>query len=403
MSDWHSTTLQEIISTIESGSRPKGGVRIGDNSEGVPSYGGENISMIGGMLYDSVRMVPTDFATEMRRGVLSDKDVLINKDGANTGKSAIYRKPAGEGFATINEHLFLLRCNKSIAEQEFLYHFINSEFGKSQIARVITGSAQPGLNSTFPEFVRIDLPPLPEQKKIAEILSGIDLVKKKLANRLARQILLKDALVSDLLFAKIKSEEYTCLHVLSDRITDGTHQAVKISTEGRIPFLYVSCVRNGIIDWSKTGFINEEQYSTATQGRQPKTGDILYTAVGATYGHAAMVQTDFRFCFQRHIALIQLKQEKVHPKFIELALSSRETKRLVDIAVTGNAQPSITLGELKVLQIPAPPLERQKEIVEIIRPVEKLIASIGIKLNSLEFTKKSLSSDLLSGRKRVSI
>ena len=408
MSNWRSTTLQEIISTIESGSRPKGGVRIGENSEGIPSYGGENISMNGGMLYDSVRMVPAIFAAEMKRGILSDRDVLINKDGANTGKSAIYRRPAGEEFATINEHLFLIRCDKDAADQGFLYHFLNSELGKSQIARVITGSAQPGLNSTFPEFIRIDLPPLPEQKKIAEILSGIDKTIDNLKSCLCKQQILKKSLLGKLIFhandhfgSPNKTKNY-CLGDISTRITDGTHQAVKTSKHGTVPFLYVSCVKDGIIDWSKSALISEEQYAVATQGRQPSPGDILYTAVGS-YGNAAMVASNHRFCFQRHIALIQLDKEMAVPKYIELALSSDQTKKSVDQVVAGNAQPTLTLGELRKLQIPFPSLETQKRICEIISPVEQKVFALEDKINAMHHLKNAVTADLLSGRKRVTV
>ena len=139
MNNWQTIILGDILSVIESGSRPKGGIRIGENGKGIPSYGGENISMNGGVLYEGVRLTPTDFASEMRRGHLEDNDVLINKDGANTGKSGIYKRPAGESIATINEHLFRLRCKDGIADQGFLFHFLNSELGRKQIRKVITG------------------------------------------------------------------------------------------------------------------------------------------------------------------------------------------------------------------------------------------------------------------------
>jgi len=157
-----------------------------------------------------------------------------------------------------------------------------------------------------------------------------------------------------------------------------------------------------MIDWGKSAFISEEQYAIATQGRQPSPGDILYTAVGS-YGNAAMVTTDHRFCFQRHIALIQLDREKALPKFIELALSSDQTKRSVYQVVAGNAQPTLTLGELRKLQIPLPPQDRQQQICDIISPLEKKISTLDNKIIALSNLKQAISSDLLSGRKRVSV
>lgn len=299
-----------------------------------------------------------------------------------------------------------MRPNNELIDTDFLGYFLRGEgMRKKYVQHSQQGASivRRNLNKNDLLNDEVFIPPLPEQKKIAKILSGVNHASEKIKDLLSKQKYILNSLISDLLFGDRESIRHACLDELSERITDGTHQAVKTSTDGEIPFLYVSCIRNRTIDWGKTGFINEEQYSTASQGRQPIPGDILYTAVGATYGHAAMVQTDFRFCFQRHIALIQPKRDKAFPKFIELALSSNEVKRMADAVVAGNAQPSITLGELKRLRIPAPPMKRQEEIAEIVRPVEELVAATAKRLEHLQFIKKSVSSDLLSGRKRVSV
>ena len=255
----------------------------------------------------------------------------------------------------------------------------------------------------------IELPPLPEQKKIAKILSGIDTTMGNLKSYLAKQEILKKSVVSKLIFNRDddyrrigETDRHSCLADVSTRITDGTHQAVKTSKTGTIPFLYISCIKDGIIDWSKSAFISEEQYAVATQGRQPSSGDILYTVVGS-YGNAVMVSTSNRFCFQRHIALIQLDQKQVEPKFIEIALCSEEVKKSVDQVVAGNAQPTLTLGELRKLQIPLPSLDMQRRICEIISPLELKISALEKKIKAMKSLKTAMSSDLLSGRKRVSI
>lgn len=398
-SDWTTTQLQEIISTIESGSRPKGGVRIGDNSKGVPSYGGENISMNGGMLYDSVRMVPTSFATEMRRGVLSDKDVLINKDGANTGKSAIYRKPAGEEFATINEHLFLLRCNKGIAEQEFLYHFLNSEFGKSQITRVITGSAQPGLNSTFPEFVRIDLPPLPEQKRIAEILSGIDKVihKQKIKIQQSKNLLM--SLLAEK-FASGKIDRKFLLDEISEFITYGLTVRPQYVKQG-IPMISAGECKNGFIDFEKAKKISQTDFSQVRGKTIPAKGDLLITKTG-TLGRVAVVQASApEFTITQNVALIRPKRKEALPEYLAYYLISPGCQREIKDKTSTLAIPDLQLGILANFYIPLPSIDEQKEISLLLASVADEIKVVEKRVTAYELLKNSLAQDLLSGRKRV--
>jgi type I restriction enzyme S subunit len=291
----------------------------------------------------------------------------------------------------------------------FLSHLLSSDGFRQKLSDIATGTSGSMKNIPQRSFLQIPilLPPLPEQKKIAEILSGIDTAVKHLKRYLGKQDVLKNSLLNTLIFNSNNPGDpgngnHYCLGDISTRITDGTHQAVKTSEQGTIPFLYVSCVRDGMIDWGKSAFISEEQYAIATQGRQPSPGDILYTAVGS-YGNAAMVITDHRFCFQRHIALIQLDREKAVPKFIELALSSDQTKRSVDQVVAGNAQPTLTLSELRKLQIPLPPQDRQQQICDIMSPLEKKISTLENKIIALSNLKQALSSELLSGRKRVSV
>jgi len=321
------------------------------------------------------------------------------------------RAPVGESnlapdYCCIGRGLSALRADQKNLLQEFLWHQI--EFKKNYLQGISQGSTFDAISGKDLSELEIDIPPLPEQKKIAEILSGIDKAIYNLKSCLGKQEILKKSLIGELIsyadanLGISSKANYYCLGDISTRITDGTHQAVKTSNHGTIPFLYVSCVKDGIIDWSKSALISEEQYAVATQGRQPYPGDILYTAVGS-YGNAVMVATNHRFCFQRHIALIQLDKEKAVPKFIELALSSDQTKKSVDQVVAGNAQPTLTLGELRKLQIPLPPLDIQRRICEIISPAEQKVASLENKINAMHHLKQSVSSDLLSGRKRVSV
>ena len=356
-----------------------------------------------------LRITPLPFAvlpSRARRRVAFN-DVLLGTVRPNLKNFAIIESEDNDllcstGFA-------VLRSKKNISDPRFIFHVINSEIATRQLNALVTGSNYPAVNVTQVADLLIPIPPLPEQKKIAEILSGIDSTMGNLKSYLAKQEILKKSVVSKLIFNKDndcrrigETDRNYCLADVSTRITDGTHQAVKTSKNGTIPFLYISCIKDGIIDWSKSAFISAEQYAIATQGRQPSSGDILYTVVGS-YGNAVMVSTSKQFCFQRHIALIQLDQKQVEPKFIEIALCSEEVKKSVDKVVAGNAQPTLTLGELRKLQIPLPSLNMQRRICQIISPLELKISALEKKIEAMKSLKTAMSADLLSGRKRVSI
>src|SRR3989344_947453 len=116
---WEEVVLKDILVTIQNGARPQGGAdfETGD----IPSFGGENIIQDGGVKYRPVKLIPEKFFESMKKGLLQDKDVLINKDGANTGKTGMYSDKHYQR-AAINEHLFMLRGNQSKITQGYLYY-----------------------------------------------------------------------------------------------------------------------------------------------------------------------------------------------------------------------------------------------------------------------------------------
>jgi type I restriction enzyme S subunit len=93
---WEVTTLGAHLATLESGKRPKGGIR--DVRDGVPSIGAENINGIGQHDFASEKFIPREFFQEMRKGIVRDGDVAIYKDGAYIGKSSYFR----DGFRTLS-------------------------------------------------------------------------------------------------------------------------------------------------------------------------------------------------------------------------------------------------------------------------------------------------------------
>ena len=123
--DWEKGKLGDFLETIESGSRPKGGIDP-DLREGVPSIGAESINGIGNFDFSKTKFISDDFFKNMKKGIIKDYDVLIYKDGAYIGKKAMF----GQGFPfqkmSINEHVFILRSN-SKTNQFFIYFLLNQK------------------------------------------------------------------------------------------------------------------------------------------------------------------------------------------------------------------------------------------------------------------------------------
>ena len=74
-SGWITNSLDALLVSLESGSRPKGGVR--GIKDGVPSIGGEHLTYKGTFDFSSIKYVPKVFASRMNKGRIQKNDILV--------------------------------------------------------------------------------------------------------------------------------------------------------------------------------------------------------------------------------------------------------------------------------------------------------------------------------------
>jgi type I restriction enzyme S subunit len=151
--DWEVIKLEDILESIESGSRPKGGIDP-ELVNGVPSIGAESINGLGVYDFSKTKYVTRDFFNNMRRGVVKSYDVLVYKDGAYVGRKGMFGNDFPFAEFAVNEHVFILRSNEK-AGQIFLYFLLQEE----ELAQLNSNSAQPGLNQQAMKTYEIVLPP----------------------------------------------------------------------------------------------------------------------------------------------------------------------------------------------------------------------------------------------------
>ena len=153
-------------------------------------------------------------------------------------------------------------------------------------------------------------------------------------------------------------------------IADGDHQPPPQVQDG-IPFLVISNVSDGRVDFSNTRYVSKEYFASLADIRIPQRGDLLFTVTGS-YGIVIPVQTERKFCFQRHIALIKLSC--LSPEFMRLWLSSPLVYEQCRKSATGTAQKTVGLASLKGLLIPIPPLNEQMRIIQKLNTLLALAA-----------------------------
>lgn len=264
-------------------------------------------------------------------------------------------------------------------DKRYLSYVLSSEIGVSQFYDKITSSGQPKLALFRIRECKFPLPPLNEQTRIANkldsILAKVDKAQARL-NKIPtilkrfRQSVLAAATSGELTkeWREVNGVNRSTwssvrLDEVCHSVSDGDHQAPPKADSG-VPFLVISNVSRGAIDFEKVSrWVPNEYFEQLKEIRTPQRGDILYTVTGS-YGIPVKVETDKKFCFQRHIAIIKANVEVIDRGFLFVFLSSPLAFEQATKLSTGTAQKTLPLRGLRGFSLESPSLEEQKEIAK---------------------------------------
>lgn len=185
------------------------------------------------------------------------------------------------------------------------------------------------------------------------------------------------------------SWEWVRLDDICKSISDGDHQAPPKSENG-VPFLVISDVRSGKLNFKNTRHVPVEYFKTLSPERIPLKGDILFTVTGS-YGIPVLINVDMEFCFQRHIALLK---PMIDYTFLSYILESPFIKTQCDAVATGTAQKTVGLKSLKSLLLPLPPLYEQGRIITKIEELQPDIDAYDKAQTKLQAIEERFPDDM---------
>lgn len=166
---------------------------------GRPFLRSQNVGW-GRLLLDDVAFITdkthaTFLDTEIETG-----DVFLNITGASIGRSAVAEARVTGG--NVNQHVCIIRADKTQLHPRFLNYFLRSAAGQRQIDSFQAGGNRQGLNFGQVGSFQIPLPPLIEQEVIAEALRDADALVESLEELLAKKRQIKQGAMQELLTGK---------------------------------------------------------------------------------------------------------------------------------------------------------------------------------------------------------
>jgi type I restriction enzyme S subunit len=250
---------------------------------------------------------------------------------------------------------------------KYVYHFLSSNINLLQDG--FKGAGLKHISKTYIENLKIPLPSLVEQKRIAAILNKAAEIKAKREQAIAKLDDLSQSMFMEMFGDDLKGELFE-LKEISVRVTDGTHQAPKWTNSG-VPFIFISNIVEDQINFETKKYISNETYDELTRNCKIEVGDVLYTTVGS-YGNVAVIKDEKKFCFQRHIAQIKPNKERVAPVFLASMLKSVFVRQQIDKVAKGIAQKTVNLGDLGKVKVICPSIHRQNKFADKVRKIDEL-------------------------------
>jgi type I restriction enzyme S subunit len=307
--------------------------------------------------------------------------------------------------------LIVIDQRKGGVDPHFLIYVIHSREFIDYAISTTSGTNHPRTSWKAIAKFKFGLPPLPEQKQIAEVLSTVDQAIEKVGEAIEKTQRLKKGLMQELLTKGIGHREFKETEI--GRIPKeweirklgeiGKLERGKFAFRprndprfygGKFPFIQTGDIReaNGVIKkYLQT--LNEEGLKIS---KMFKKGTIVISIAG-NIGDVGIL--DFDSCFPDSIVGIKGDSEEANNLFLMYLL--QKFKKDLDSIAPRSTQKNINLEILETFRLPLPPLPEQQKIAEILSEVDERLELLRARKEKLERIKKGLMEDLLTGRKRV--
>ena len=316
MSEWHTYKLKDITTKIGSGSTPTGGSGA-YKAEGITLIRSQNV-LDYKFTEDGLAFIDDDQAYSLRNVIVEVNDVLLNITGDSVARCC--GAPANWLPARVNQHVAILRSNPEKLDHRFLKYSLLASKEELLILSEIGGTRN-ALTKGMLEDYEVILPPLPEQKAIASVLSSLD----DKIDLLHRQNKTLEAMAETLFrqwFIEEAKEDWVNVQLkdIVKQIKPGTNYQPKRLDSG-IPFLNVRNLQNGQINLQGISFISQEEYERVHKAWKPEEGDVLISRIGTLGIVAVLGKRDMPMAV--HYNMLVLKPSLTNTAFLYFLLRSQ--------------------------------------------------------------------------------
>ena len=282
-------------------------------------------------------------------------------------------------------------------------------------------SGVPSLSRDTLYSVRVSTPPLPEQKKIASILTSVDEVIENTQRQIDKLQELKKATMNELLTKGIGHTEFKDSELgripksweVRDLVSVSLEKGIQTGPFGSqlhsheytlsgVPVVMPKDMKPPQIEISGIARIAEHRAVDLAKHRV-KTGDILFSRRGDIGRFALMENSSEGWVCGTGCLRVRLNTLVAHPYFVAQYLTKDEPKEWLNLNAVGLTMLNLSTGILEKLPIIVPPMKEQMQIISALQSIDSRLFECWRFFSQTQSLKKSLMQDLLTGKVRVQV
>jgi type I restriction enzyme S subunit len=366
-------------------------------------------SITSGKLDSYQNMLLNDAPSRAKR-LVKDEDIVYSTVRPIQRHYGFIKNPPSN--LVVSTGFAVIETNKKLADPLFIYNFLSLNDIVEILDSVAEGStsAYPSLKPSDIENLDILLPPLPEQKAIAEVLSSLDdkidlLHRQNKTLEAMAEALFRQWFVEPCKDGLPEGWEEIMLRDICSVVTKGTTPTTLGNpfAETGINFIKAESITDeGDFLQGKFAKISNETNNLLKRSML-EYNDVLCTIAG-TIGRIAIVDESILPAnTNQAVAILRVDKQKYFGEFIYLFLKSKLFRETMDGKVVHAVQPNLSLCEIGNSAVCIPNQKELHSFKELIVPIFSKKKTNGQQIHTIENLRNALLPKLMSGEVRVGV
>jgi type I restriction enzyme, S subunit len=293
--------------------------------------------------------------------------VLVCCIGATIGKIGI----AGRQVAT-NQQINSLVFDSSKVDYRYGYFYCQTL--KDFIRQSGTSTTLPILNKSRFSKIEIPLPPLSEQRRIADILDKADTIRRKRKEAVeVAEGLITSAFIH--MFGDVgnnpKSWPTATIGELTSLVTSGVtpRGGSTVYLEDGPYFIRSQNVLMNRLDLTHVACLPDDIHESMSRTKV-FMGDVLLNITGASIGRVTWVESlDREANVNQHVCIIRPDTNKVAAPYVSVALSLPASQVMINRVQSGASRQGLNHQQVRSFELPVPPRNKQTEFEHIVQKI----------------------------------